>query len=491
VSHTPKSSVSLVFILLLFVGLIAGLMMGHLGSKLPIIDESKVSPLYLAIVGLLVAFSLEALIKSNSSKETQSWQIPALIIYLTTGIWYCIEPIYSPENLDQFSSSILQNAYGQIIIFIVSFRLLIPFLAKRLVAKQVETEVTIAPTFSPSLTLAYLAAIWVVLLGFGIYLLNGDIGAALFPVNSRAGVYLWQRGAAGSAGSGGFLISSAAYTYLLVCALFGVLLPLQTQLPVKLANLGLILISYPYFLLSGARNQFLAVALPAYFSYALLSKQKWWVKVLATGAAFIALNYVLSIVIAYRNVGFGGFLSDVSQGVNANSQQKHLGLNMLEELCFVNSFYQQGLLNLSYGGSYLAEFLNFIPRAIWANKPLIGIDYAILRGFGANDASDIGVFATISPGFMGQGFTNFGPYFGPIATALLLALWGAFLARLWSQRQAILRVCLFLVGLGITFNLGRGVTLLVLWPIIFGYALIRVLEWLRKDKLAPTISSLS
>lgn len=467
-------------------------MVGDLGRGLTIIDGSKVSPLYLAVVGLLMALSVEALIKSNrlkeKQKESQSWQIPALIIYLTTAAWYCIEPIYSPGNLDPFSSVILEDAYVQIIIFVVAFRLFIPPLAKRLTAKQPEADVTIAPTFSPSLTLAYLAAIWVVLLGIGIYLLNGDIGAALFPINSRAGVYLWQRGAASSAGPGGFLISSAAYTYLLICALFGVLLPLQTQLPVKLANLGLILISYPYFLFSGARNQFLAVALPAYFSYALLSKQKWWIKVLATGAAFIALNYILSVVIAYRNVGFANFLSDISQGTGDDPQQKHLGLNMLEELCFINSFYQQGLLHLSYGNSYLAEFLNFIPRAIWPNKPLIGIDYAILRGFGASNANDIGVFATISPGFMGQGFINFGPYFGPIAAAFLLAFWGAFLARLWSQRQAILRVCLFLAGLGITFNLGRGVTLLVLWPIIFGYILIRIMEWLRKDKLAATIS---
>jgi hypothetical protein len=232
----------------------------------------------------------------------------------------------------------------------------------------------------------------------------------------------------------------------------------------------------------GARNLFLAVVLPSVFSYALTSKHKWWVKIIVLGAVFIAINYVLSLVIAYRNIGFASLLDSTSQSTAPISEQKHLGLNMLEELSFINSFYQQGTLHINYGSDYLAQFLNFVPRAIWSGKPLVGIDYAIARGF-ADSTRDIGVFATISTGLIGQGLINFGPYIGPLAPAFLMALWAAFLARLWSQRQSPLRLCLFLAALGITLNLGREITLLVLWPIVFGYALVRFLENLNKKKL--------
>jgi hypothetical protein len=42
---------------------------------------------------------------------------------------------------------------------------------------------------------------------------------------------------------------------------------------------------------------------------------------------------------------------------------------------------------------------------------------------------------------------------------------------------------LFLVGLGITPNMGRDITLLVLWPMIFGYIIVRYLE---KSKRSPS-----
>jgi hypothetical protein len=133
------------------------------------------------------------------------------------------------------------------------------------------------------------------------------------------------------------------------------------------------------------------------------------------------------------------------------------------------------MLNLSYGKSYLEELLNIIPRAVWPGKPLLGIDYALLRGFGGGNA-DIGVVATLSPGMIGQGILNFGPWLGAVAPGTLFAVWAAWLSRLRVQSYSTLRLCLFLAALGITFNLGRGITLLVLFPIVFGYILVRFLE---------------
>jgi hypothetical protein len=69
-----------------------------------------------------------------------------------------------------------------------------------------------------------------------------------------------------------------------------------------------------------------------------------------------------------------------------------------------------------------------------------------------------------------------------------MSTWIGILARFRLQATP-LRQALFLVGLGLTFNLGREVTLLVLWPMIFGYLGVRLFEYrgnLRRYRLDKT-----
>jgi hypothetical protein len=149
---------------------------------------------------------------------------------------------------------------------------------------------------------------------------------------------------------------------------------------------------------------------------------------------------------------------------------------MAEELFNINRFYEQRQLTLQYGFDYWAEALNIIPRFIFPDKPSIGYEYNLLRSPGS------GIQATIAAGLIGRGVMNFGPWFGPVIPGILMAIWAGFLARLWSQRRSILRLGLFLVGLGITPNLGRDITLLVLWPMVFGYVVVRYLETLERRR---------
>ncbi|MBW4506920.1 MAG: oligosaccharide repeat unit polymerase [Scytonematopsis contorta HA4267-MV1] len=416
-------------------------------------------------------------------RRKKSWSVPCLIIYITTIIWYFTEVIIYPKYYIKFSQDIKENAYLQIIIFLISFRILTPFLSAKLKPKKLINHPSfVGLSLNVNSLTKILGILWLLLFIYGVSLLNWNFIQALLPVTARDGLSLWARPGGASAGPTGFIVSTGSYIYLLTCSLFGVLLNLQKTNRGRLLNIALILISWPNFILGGSRSAFLAVSMPAFFTYILVSKQRMWIKLIVTAVLFSILNYAFTVVITYRNVGFLEYFNNLSQGVVEKPNTEHEGLNMAEELMFINGFYEQRVLELQYGRDYLVEFLNFVPRAIWPEKPILGLEYNILRGFGSSN-SDIGVFATITAGFIGRGVINFGPWFGPIAPAILLSFWCAFISRLWCQRYSVMRLCLFLICLGVTPNLGRDVTMLVLWPAIFGYILVRCLEFINKKRL--------
>ena len=160
---------------------------------------------------------------------------------------------------------------------------------------------------------------------------------------------------------------------------------------------------------------------------------------------------------------------------------------MYEELCWINAFIQDGSYQPNWGRRYLAEAVNPIPRTIWPNKPMIGIDYALARGQGGGAASAAGVHATISTGMIGQGVCNFGSVFGPVAAALLMSGWIAILARFDSTADYVGRLMLYTLGLVLTFNLGRDISLLVAYPLIFGYFIVRFAENRKRNGPRPAI----
>jgi hypothetical protein len=159
---------------------------------------------------------------------------------------------------------------------------------------------------------------------------------------------------------------------------------------------------------------------------------------------------------------------------------------MFEELCWINTFLTNGSWNPTWGEEYYAEIVNPIPRSWWPGKPMIGIDYAILRGQSFDAAGDVqaGVGATLSTGMIGQGVVNFGRVLGPVFVAFLMSLWVAVLARLDLDGQAVGRLPLYSLGLILTFNLGRDITLLTLYTFVFGALLVWLLEQSTKKKVS-------
>jgi oligosaccharide repeat unit polymerase len=432
------------------------------------------------LVYWLAAATLAILVVEAAMKLARPWAIPSLVAYATVGAWYLLEPINFPEFFLQFGEA-FDSASIQVIIFLLMFRIAVPPLTDVMSPPGIWRE---SVAHIPAETvLVYASLLWVFLFVVGTVRLEGDFITALFPLESRwAGGNMWSRAAAGDAGSSGFFVSTAGYLYSLVVAAFGMLLPFLTRWQGRVFAILLIILSWPYFLLSGSRNIFLVVLIPSFASFALFSPRPTLVKLVAGAAIFAAVDFWFRVVIAYRDVGFAKVFDE---GLNSSIYQgQHVGLNMMSELCYMNMFYNNGLLTPSLGLDYLIELANIIPRAIWPDKPLIGIDYAQLRGFGGS-TSDTGVVATISHGIIGQGYKNFGPIIGPIVSALLFATWIALLARFRRQENSVLRLGLFLLGLALTFNMGRDISLLVLWPMVFGYIIVRLWERFQNSAGSP------
>ena len=87
---------------------------------------------------------------------------------------------------------------------------------------------------------------------------------------------------------------------------------------------------------------------------------------------------------------------------------------------------------------------------------------------GANGMVD----TTISTGMIGQGVVNFGRILGPAAAAVLMSLWVVWLARMDLQIRGFGRLPLYSLGMILTFNLGRDITLITIYPLLFGALLV-------------------
>jgi hypothetical protein len=286
-------------------------------------------------------------------------------------------------------------------------------------------------------------------------------------------------GHSGIGDSTSFIWAALGYIQRLVYAMFGVIAVIGRGRIRYLAIL-MIALSWPYVFFDRMRNVMLSVLMPGMAAFWICTKHSIPAKVIASVLMLVVLDYWFKVIAVYRaDYGMSAF-----SATNDLRGMKHQGLDMLKELCFINTYVADGTYSPNWGKRYFAEAVNIVPRAIWPGKPTIGIDYAIARGFGNNSA--VGVGTSISTGLIGQGVANFGRFFGVVAVSFLLSLWIGFLSRLWIQRRSANRLFLFLIGLGVTFNSGRDITLLVLFPFVFGYIFVRIWEWYR-----PTGNNLS
>jgi hypothetical protein len=430
----------------------------------------------------LHGFVLVFLIVEGLRKWSAPWSKPALVVYGTVIFWYTGDFLLSaPEDYQRFSEEVVGLAFFQVSLFLITFRLLLGSLSRRFCERPLRLRkqqtgsfaTNLQKEFSPRIlrnALILLIVFWLGLFAFGVSLNPSLWKAIIWPplYHEKIGMYPL----AGVGGGLSFIYNALGYIHVLICAMFGVI-AVMAKGPVRWVAIGMVCLSWPYFWFDRTRNRMLALLLPGIAAFLLLGRTKTWVKIVVGVVLALGVGTWFTKVAEYRTqYDLTTFLESADEnnagGTPAPRKVGRDGQDMLKELCWINTFIESGRYRPTMGGRYFAELVNPIPRTLWPGKPMVGIDYAIARGFGGSRGG-AGVFASISTGMIGQGCVNFGRFFGVIAAALLFALWAGFLARLWCQSSSPLRLALFLIGLGLTLNTGRDLTLLVLFPFLFGY----------------------
>jgi hypothetical protein len=416
--------------------------------------------------------------------------LPVLAVLGTLAAWYVGDALYndySAHHAQMFSSEILSGAWWQVALFCAVFLALAVPIHLTLNAAHKDTgskvvQLVKSGVGEPALQeqmerLFYACAVlWVVLSLFALMRLGGEIIYYFFPfLGHRAEP--WGRGRIG--GGIDWLLGLASYLHLLVASCFGLTAALSRNKTIGTMALAGCALSWPYILFGTARNYMLTATMPGIAGWILLRlRLSVRVKALLLAGSLFAVHFWLSFVIANRSsASIVEALRDGEVASERTLAARHEGLNMFEELCWINAFIVQRTYEPDWGKRYFAELVNPIPRALWREKPTIGIDYAVARGQAqeSDGGETAGVYATVSTGIIGQGVVNFGRIAGPACAAVLMAVWAAILARLDLTGSRFGRVPLFGIGLMLTFNLGRDITLITLYPFVFGYVLVKAL----------------
>jgi hypothetical protein len=417
--------------------------------------------------------------------RAEAWGIPTIAVCGTVFAWYHCDALY---NVDvdyglRFSSDVRSAAWWQVTEFVAILAVLVRFVHSKVNPRNVYPSSTVVALLSGQDTLVTLqrplrvgfgvaAGAWLTISAIALLQTGFDWQGLFAPWLGRL-ANPWARGRIG--GELDFLFSVVSYTSISCLATFGVVAALSKSNKLRAAALGLMAVSWPTILFDRTRHAMIAIALPGLLCVVFLRlRRRPLAQVSVLLAAFLVTSWWFNFVMANRaNRPIAeAFASGEALETKA---EKHLGLNMLEELYYINTFLQDGSYRPHWGQRYFEDIANVVPRALWQNKPTIGLDYAVARGL-STDRSVQGLTTTIATGMIGGGVLSFGPWGGPPAAALLMSLWVAMLARFDLTGNRVGRTVLYLLGLVLTFNLGRDITLLVAYPLFFGYLLARFAE---------------
>src|SRR6516225_7110124 len=90
-----------------------------------------------------------------------------LAVYVTVFAWYFVDPFLNPDQYDYIPRFLISQSYGQVLIFLIGFRLFMPLAVRWIVRRR---DGGLSPTlyFQPEQILIAAGALWFLLLLVGI-----------------------------------------------------------------------------------------------------------------------------------------------------------------------------------------------------------------------------------------------------------------------------------------------------------------------------------
>jgi len=439
----------------------------------------------------LSAFLLVMLLLVAWQKRYLGWGGPMGAVLATVAAWYHGDALYNDyeEYREIMGDAALVAGWWQVLIFLIAFGVLVPLAHSVLNSHHrgrkshlmiyLETRRLEHPLVQHQIDklIMLMTGAWGVLMFIALLLVDFNF-TGLFAPYLDGKDNPWSRRRVG----GGFdsLISLGSYLQVFLTAGFGVLAAVSRNPTTRALAIAICIVAFPFYIFDRTRNTMLATILPGILAWVMFRLRGGLVvKAGALLGAFMVISFWFSFVVANRNdQSMTKALKD-SKSIEAAEDTKHEGLSMFSELGYMNSFFEKGTYEPNWGKRYFAELVNPVPRVIWKGKPLAGVDYALARGFGAEGegVGGGGITASIATGMIGQGVVNFGGILGPIAAAFLMSLWVAVLARQDLLGHDPARLLLYSCGMILTFNMGRDITLLVLYPFVFGLLIILARNW--------------
>jgi hypothetical protein len=449
------------------------------------------------------------------SNRREGWGLPMGAVLATVAVWYLGDGLYNDYEMYRLTigDDALGAAWWQVLLFVVTFSFLVKplhevvnqrFLKRRSNLLIYATSDKIRhPNMQRNIDQLANALLvcWITLMTIALARKGWDFGGMFFPYLEGYKVQPWARGRVGGGISA--ILSLAGYVQILLTAGFGVVAALSTNPKTRMMAITVCFLAFPYYIFDRTRNPMIATMGPGLLAWVFIGlRARMIVKVGILLVAFLLANFWFMAVVKSnmnRGVTIATALESLKTeksieigGVDEEEEgPKHEGLSMYSELALMNDLFDTGTYKPTWGKRYFAEVVNVIPRGLWKNKPLVGVDYALARGFGndqGQDSAGAGINASIATGMIGQGVVNFGRFLGPVCAALLMAIWISILARL-DLRGDPARLILCVVGMILTFNMGRDITLFVLYPFVFGYMLLLAWEWQQKKKIAQNVSA--
>ncbi len=433
-------------------------------------------PFYLSCLAILVVcwYAWE--------HRQESWGLPACMVLGTVSVWYIGDVFYN--DYASYGVTIgkgsLVSAWWQVLLFVIAFGVMVIPVHRLVNSKLLKRSSSVVAYLETNrlrrrgvqrkidLIAGGLLIGWLILMVIALVQVKGN-AIGLFAPYLGQKVNPWARGQIG----GGFsaLISFAEYLQVFFTASFGVLAAVAMNRRTRAIAIAICFFALPFYLFDRTRNTILVTMLPGILAFVFLRlRSSLPVKLLLLGCMFMFTNLWFSLILANRS-GMSLDIGSVISGEGLEEDAHHAGLNMFEELAWINHLTSSGRYIPNFGSNYLAVLANPIPRGLWKNKPTMGLDYALARGQ-VEVGSKGQMSATISMGLIGQGVANFGGVIGPPAAALLVSLWVAFLARQDLKGADPGRMIIYGGGMIGTFNLGRDFTLIALYPFLLGWAFL-------------------